>query len=120
MWGAPLRGRRGGSEGHRCGVPGGSGGASPSAVTRSPPRNLGKSGLRVSCLGLGESGGSAGVPGGLWGDCPSPTDRSTPAGTWVTFGSQISDEVSPARGGGECWGVSCAGRPFMVPLSPDG
>ncbi|XP_035531019.1 voltage-gated potassium channel subunit beta-3-like [Morone saxatilis] len=32
-----------------------------------PYRNLGKSGLRVSCLGLG---------------------------TWVTFGSQISDEMA--------------------------
>ncbi|XP_038601451.1 voltage-gated potassium channel subunit beta-1-like [Tachyglossus aculeatus] len=36
-------------------------------VTGMPHRNLGKSGLRVSCLGLG---------------------------TWVTFGGQISDEVA--------------------------
>ncbi|KFP05806.1 Voltage-gated potassium channel subunit beta-1, partial [Calypte anna] len=37
------------------------------STTRTPNRNLGKSGLRVSCLGLG---------------------------TWVTFGGQISDEVA--------------------------
>lgn len=57
-------------------------------------RNLGKSGLRVSCLGLGElvcRGRSVFL-------CVlQPSGRTEPlcsaAGTWVTFGSQISDEV---------------------------
>lgn len=57
-------------------------------------RNLGKSGLRVSCLGLGElvcRGSSVFLcvlqPSG-------PTEPlCSAAGTWVTFGSQISDEV---------------------------
>uniref|UniRef100_A0A8D3CFY1 Voltage-gated potassium channel subunit beta-1 n=1 Tax=Scophthalmus maximus TaxID=52904 RepID=A0A8D3CFY1_SCOMX len=40
--------------------------------------NLGKSGLRVSCLGLGE-----------FNDV-----LSLSTGTWVTFGSQISDEMA--------------------------
>ncbi|XP_054608694.1 voltage-gated potassium channel subunit beta-2-like isoform X2 [Dunckerocampus dactyliophorus] len=55
-------------------------------------RNLGKSGLRVSCLGLGDH-------------CISHTLTHThtdvmwglffvSAGTWVTFGSQISDEMA--------------------------
>ncbi|XP_040125336.1 voltage-gated potassium channel subunit beta-3 isoform X1 [Ictidomys tridecemlineatus] len=59
-------------------------------------RNLGKSGLRVSCLGLGESEQELREGGILsW-----PTSHSShvfgfsPAGTWVTFGSQISDETA--------------------------
>lgn len=63
-------------------------------------RNLGKSGLRVSCLGLGELErrgikGRAGILSWLpplpplWSHLPG----FSLAGTWVTFGSQISDEV---------------------------
>uniref|UniRef100_A0A8D2LX90 Potassium voltage-gated channel subfamily A regulatory beta subunit 3 n=1 Tax=Varanus komodoensis TaxID=61221 RepID=A0A8D2LX90_VARKO len=103
-------------------------------------RNLGKSGLRVSCLGLGESPeekpcgdggrkaghrGGTGAAGGVFCACPelpmagsrpsrdgahpsvpgAPLGRVhrhglvsrcalSPAGTWVTFGSQISDETA--------------------------
>uniref|UniRef100_A0A8D3CKM2 Voltage-gated potassium channel subunit beta-1 n=1 Tax=Scophthalmus maximus TaxID=52904 RepID=A0A8D3CKM2_SCOMX len=46
--------------------------------THSLSLNLGKSGLRVSCLGLGE-----------FNDV-----LSLSTGTWVTFGSQISDEMA--------------------------
>ncbi|NXB47388.1 KCAB1 protein, partial [Leucopsar rothschildi] len=52
-------------------------------TTGMPHRNLGKSGLRVSCLGLG---------------------------TWVTFGGQISDEVS-------AWSKPCSMAGLGVALS---
>ncbi|XP_061664591.1 voltage-gated potassium channel subunit beta-2-like isoform X2 [Syngnathoides biaculeatus] len=55
-------------------------------------RNLGKSGLRVSCLGLGEHARA---------QARTHTNKHTLlhffplfAGTWVTFGSQISDETA--------------------------
>ncbi|NWW75073.1 KCAB1 protein, partial [Climacteris rufus] len=56
-------------------------------TTGMPHRNLGKSGLRVSCLGLG---------------------------TWVTFGGQISDEVSAAL----CWAGAQGGPGTEHPLPP--
>lgn len=56
-------------------------------------RNLGKSGLRVSCLGLGEL--EEDLREGLSWLAPhsSHVPGFSLAGTWVTFGSQISDEV---------------------------
>lgn len=63
-------------------------------------RNLGKSGLRVSCLGLGELE-RRGIKGRgrhsfMAARLPLPWSHLpgfSLAGTWVTFGSQISDEV---------------------------
>uniref|UniRef100_A0A673VBX9 Potassium voltage-gated channel subfamily A regulatory beta subunit 3 n=1 Tax=Suricata suricatta TaxID=37032 RepID=A0A673VBX9_SURSU len=55
-------------------------------------RNLGKSGLRVSCLGLGEFERRGAKRVGAFGACLPPDFFL--AGTWVTFGSQISDETA--------------------------
>ncbi|KAJ0061956.1 hypothetical protein NL108_014702, partial [Boleophthalmus pectinirostris] len=56
-------------------------------------RNLGKSGLRVSCLGLGKYEYMAYIAVIIFCTlsnlCPLPSP-----GTWVTFGSQISDEMA--------------------------
>lgn len=58
-------------------------------------RNLGKSGLRVSCLGLGELEQKLRKRGTILRPVSHSSHGSefSLAGTWVTFGSQISDEV---------------------------
>lgn len=60
-------------------------------------RNLGKSGLRVSCLGLGEFLHRGWKKPFLPVSAPSNKTNVSVSpllpGTWVTFGSQISDEV---------------------------
>lgn len=59
-----------------------------------PFRNLGKSGLRVSCLGLGRCTRARTV------QALDGSDRnllSFHTGTWVTFGGQVTDQVGHNR-----------------------
>lgn len=62
-------------------------------------RNLGKSGLRVSCLGLGKCNTNTRTHATctqshiMISNMLTNTNCFLFSGTWVTFGSQISDEV---------------------------